>query len=380
VAGAGGGAGAPAGGAGGAGTGGQAGAGGTAGVAGKGGAAGSGMCSTGATKLTVTPPALFVVFDRSGSMEDPAPGSSASKWAAAKEGVLAGLGAVDPSVQASLGVFPAGKFDDSKLLNCVLTPGAAGCAELFTDNGCQDVDAIPIVPLAPVATTRTTAQQALETVFPTGGTPTRWALRDAADYARSTQVSGERYLVLLTDGEPALAQDANQWSPTPSKACGTLATILEETSASTAGSPSVRTFVIGLPGDAGVGFLSDLAVRGGTAPKGCDISNANTKACHYDITTNVALGVTNALGDIAKRIQRGCVFDLATTPAKPEQLTLRATGANGPQGIARDATRKEGWDFVGDEQKRVQVFGASCDALRFGDLTEVEAATACATP
>jgi hypothetical protein len=212
--------------------GGPAGGGGAAGVAGQGGGGpaggggAAGACVVSTNKLQVAPPAVSFVLDHSGSMSDKYPGDAQNKWRTLVAALAPGAQKLDSRVTASVGFFPAGKFDAGV---CSVFGGVGeNCDAILVDGGCQDVDQTPLVPFAPAPAAFATAQTSLANLPPGGISPTRWALRYASAYARGANVTGERYLVLATDGMPELSTASTPPKEPRSKECGSLTEVLAE--------------------------------------------------------------------------------------------------------------------------------------------------------
>ena len=138
---------------------------------------------------------------------------------------------------------------------------------------------------------------------PNGGTPTHDAFKIGVATISQTTLTGNRFVVLITDGQPTYAegcagtgrqQDANDPRP-----------IIEE--ARRAAQQGIRTFVIGSPGSEeanAAGFpqartwLSMMAAAGGTAVAGCSDNGPNF--CHFDMTQQTDF--SKALQDTLKLI------------------------------------------------------------------------------
>jgi hypothetical protein len=349
------------------------------GPAGGGGAAGACVVST--NKLQVAPPAVSFVLDHSGSMSDKYPGDAQNKWRTLVAALAPGAQKLDSRVTASVGFFPAGKFDAGV---CSVFGGVGeNCDAILVDGGCQDVDQTPLVPFAPAPAAFATAQTSLANLPPGGISPTRWALRYASAYARGANVTGERYLVLATDGMPELSTASTPPKEPRSKECGSLTDVLAEPSLAADGNPAVRTFVVGVAGSATPSFLGELAVRGGTAPKGCDPDTDGPTACYYRLPGNtLASAAAKAFEDIGERIASGCIWEVPNAPALDSALVLRAAGKDGTlQTIPYDASHAEGWAFVDAGRTRVRIFGQSCESFHNGEWKTVEAeSTTCSAP
>ena len=329
------------------------------------------------------PASLLFVFDRSGSMDEGVNGKDKggpTKWAVAVEAVSTALGAIDVDFDAGFNLFPAGKFDDSKLAGCFIGVGdKAMCKAIQEDNGCKDIAQTPNILMAPIKETGPKIQALLAKTDPTGGTPTRWALKYGWDYLKSLPTAGERYVVLVTDGQP------NTYQQTPlgttGLECGTLGQIAQEVTAATTGSPPVKTFVIGSPGDTDPKVLSGLALNGGTAKEGCNATNYEAKECHYQLEkNNFGDGLVAALKEIAGKASKGCTFAVpAGANADPSFVNVAAQGPAGDAEIFKDELHAAGWDYTDEGKTNVEIFGDTCEKLKNGELTSVKVITGCQT-
>lgn len=337
--------------------------GGEAGGAGGSGAGGGDACVPEAIVAATVPANVVIVFDRSGSMDESLPGGQGiTKWTVAKNGLAGGLEATTAAVNVGFSVFPAGKFEDSKLGTCFLTPSEPTCKALTEDAGCKDVDVIPAVGLAPLEVARPQIAELLDGTLPKGGTPTRWALEYAWAYVRDSSAPGARHVVLVTDGQPQIAGKTNG-DTTEAKACGTLAELAARTTEARTATPSVKTHVIGSPGDIDKAILSGLALNGGTAKAGCTAANYQTQDCHYQLEAKTyAKGMENAFVDIFSKVSDRCLLAVpaATDPAA---LNVTATTSSGDVSLVRDPSHADGWDFEDEAQTRIRVHGPACETL-----------------
>lgn len=346
-----------------AGTGGSGGVGpgGSGGSGAAGGAGGGDVCVPEAIPAATVPANVIIVFDRSGSMDEALPGGPGiTKWTVAKNGLAGGLDAATADVNVAFSLFPAGKFEDSKLGTCFLTPNDPTCKAITEDAGCKDVDASPAIGLGPLAVVRPQIAELLADTLPKGGTPTRWALEYGWEYLRNGAAAGERHVVLVTDGQPQVSGKTTG-DTTEGKACGTLADLAARTTEARTGTPSVKTHVIGTPGDVDNAVLSGLALNGGTAKEGCTAANYKTQACHYQLEAKTyAKGMENALVDIFSKVSDRCLFvlpegtDLAA-------LNLTAATAAGDVSVVRDPSHTDGWDL--EDEAHIRVHGPSCEGL-----------------
>lgn len=334
----------------------------TGGTAGSG-AGGENACVPEALPAAIVPANVIIVFDRSGSMEEALPGGQGiTKWTVAKNGLAGGLDAAKGPLNLAFSLFPAGKFEDSKLGTCFLTPNEPSCKAIAEDAGCKDVDAIPAVGLGPLEVVRPQIAELVADTLPKGGTPTRWALEYGWEYLRNSPAAGERHLVLVTDGQPQVSGKTNG-DTTEAKACGTLADLAARTTEVRITAPSVKTHVIGSPGDVDNAILSGLALNGGTAKDGCTAANYQTQACHYQLEAKTyAKGMENALIDIFSKVSDRCLLTLPEG-TDPAALNVTAVTPAGDVSLVRDPSHTDGWDLASEDATRIRVHGPTCATL-----------------
>jgi hypothetical protein len=225
---------------------------------------------------------------------------------------------------------------------------------------------------------------------PTGGTPTHDAYKIGIDAISKTTLPGNRFVVLITDGQPTYAegcrgtgrtQDAND--PTP---------IIAE-AGNAAQTSNIRTFVIGSPGSEQLGapgfadartWLSKMATSGGTATPGCSDNGPNF--CHFDMTQKPDFA--QALQDTLKLIVGtvvGCSYQIPT-PASgmlaKDKVNVIFTPSSGqaalvPQfGGTGDCT--SGWRYSADGTK-IELCPATCDLVQKDTKPQVDVIFGCAT-
>jgi hypothetical protein len=277
----------------------------TSGGSSSGGTSGGGTCRaeacvTSSHEGEEIPLDMYIMMDRSGSMNDPTGGGSL--WDAVKNAFIE---FVQSPQSAGVGVgiqfFPLGTFA------CTIgqpPPCPPGCSELpflgcFPTGGgsCEPNDYLPpAVVIQPLPGVAPQIVAALNGTSPGGGTPTVPAMDSAvrAATAYAQQVPGHKVIIVLaTDGEP---NDCNSTVD----GVGALA------EQAFTGSPSVPTFVIGIGNLAG---LDQIAQRGGTGT--ALVVNPATAGQDF----------LSAMNDIRGRAL-SCAFEMPAAPTGSE-LNLR---------------------------------------------------------
>jgi hypothetical protein len=257
----------------------------------------------------------------------------------------------------------------------------AGITYFSNDDMCG-VQSKPSVPIRELEQDQRAAlAQSLANVQPRGGTPIVGGLILAYKHFNPDQTpdvpNGNRFVVLLTDGEEGCAADQ-----TPR---------LLESELPKSRKAGITTFVIGVPGsEVNRGFLSRIAFEGGTQSKPeCDhVSNDPSAGdCHFDMTrdSDLAAGLSRALATIGGEALR-CEFDVPQ-PANGAELDHDSVNVvySDPRGgeehvVPQDASapcdRANGWQYNEDKTKIV-LCGTACAAVR--SAASVRIALGCKT-
>ncbi len=334
------------------------------------------------TYASQVPPSLLILLDRSGSMsgDDNTP----NKWSPTVQAVANMMAAAPSDMEVGLLPFPAGNFDSSGLALCALNPSSSGCAALFADGGCQDVDQTPVVAVGPLSQTEAPINQWLNANGPDGGTPTLWALKTAYDIMRAYNAQGERYVLLITDGEPNVHTPEMTIGPftfpESNIECKTTAEIEAEALAASSGSPVVKTFVIGSPGaEPAAKFLSQVALNGLT-PKSPNCSPA-AGDCHYQI------GQASFQGDLEAALESitgsisDCVFAIpqGNEEVDPDKVNVQLETSAGTTLVYKDTSHTDGWDYTDASHTKIQIYGPACEAYKAEKGAKVTIVLGCET-
>ena len=242
---------------------------------------------------------------------------------------------------------------------------------------------VPIAPLAPAQLTLLTGQ--VSGVTPDGSTPTHDAFDFAVETLRATTAQGDKYIVLITDGEP-----------TYTKGCvgtGMAGQNLDnqpliDAAGAAFTTDGIKTFVVGSPGsETARTSLSAIARLGGTGPAGC-MDTGTPEYCHFDMTTTAdfAASLSAALGTITQQIPVDCAFDL---PRPPTGMSLdlnliNVTVTNDDMTktqIARDPAgdcATDGWVYVGDPPTAVKLCGNLCETVKAQGMPSIDVQFGCA--
>jgi hypothetical protein len=222
-------------------------------------------------------------------------------------------------------------------------------------------------------------------VNPQGATPTHDAYLQAIEDLASTGPQGNRYVVLLTDGQPTLLEGCyGRAAPRTPEDYQPIVDAI-----AVAYGEGIRTFVIGAPGseaNQGTGedvryWLSEAARAGGTARPDC--SDAGPTYCHFDMTEDpdFGAGLSGALGTISGEIAT-CQYTLPDPPAG-ETLDLGVVNVVYTTGgqeylVRRNAapTCDRGWHLTADGT--LELCGETCDTVQGDAEARVELLFGCA--
>ncbi|MCK6592052.1 MAG: VWA domain-containing protein, partial [Polyangiaceae bacterium] len=203
---------------------------------------------------------MYIMFDQSGSMSDPA--GNTTKWSAITTALKTFVEQPDAAgIGVGLQYFPAGascpgicttNADCGACGPCQVVGFFGICAGVSND-GCDVATyAKPEVAIAPLPGVAPAIVASMSAHSPSGGTPTSAALQGAIDHAKSWATQNADHVVvtvLATDGDPSNC-DTN------------LANINAIAAAGANGVPKILTFVIGVGGSSAA--LNGIAQAGGT--------------------------------------------------------------------------------------------------------------------
>lgn len=355
------------------------------GVSGRGGDAGlmlgdaaidpTGPCGSQTIPAIGRAPNLSFVIDHSASMGEELSGSGLSKYENARIALSRVLKTLGHRVSYGVAIFP----------------GLAGVS------GCEAGDElIPVAPGDPPSYARAgktgprlkdlLARLAIADVD--GGTPVAPTL--AKMQGVLTELEGESYVVLITDGAPNCNQDlscavagcipniegltASGMACTPSFNCCTptaqnpganLACVDEQASLQAVRSladAGIRTFVVGMPGSEPYERLLDaMADEGGTARAG-DVK-------YYPVADTAAL--EQALTAIAASVAISCEIPLDYRPPDPDFVNVYFDG------VLVKYDPGAGWEWTPDGH--VAIRGTACEQLSAAQVLEVEILAGCKT-
>jgi hypothetical protein len=295
-----------------------------------------------------SPAILELLVDTSTSMDEDAPGSDRSKWIETRRVLLDGIDSMPNTTSVGVVFYPD------------VDTNAPTCFDREAD--------VAVEPLgAGSSPQRAQIREAFRAESPRGSTPTHDAYRYALDELARVNRTGERFLVLITDGTPTYALDC-QGSGTPQNPADPAPLVPEAASALGRG---MRTFVIGSPGSEGARTsLSQMAEAGGTATPGCS-HTGQPYYCHFDMTQeeDFSRGLEAAIASISG-LALSCAYDVPVPPnggtLDPSKVNVLFTPEGGAEELIPQSAPgacSDGWQYSAD-QRQILLCGDTCDRVK----------------
>lgn len=325
-------------------------------------------CAEGSGAADAIPAVVQMVVDTSGSM-DWVPGTEMearngqeSKWDITSKALKDAVAKLPASVAVGLNFYPNTSNDDPCINNRIaLAIGLLGAA-----NSPQ----------------RRSFNRAVDGASPRGGTPTHAAFRFGEAAVAGSDLNGQKFVLLITDGIPTRTLTCEGDGKTAVDSGPLIQEVGEDLAKN-----GVKTFVIGSPGsEEAREALSKVATAGGTAAPGC--SDTGPNYCHLDMTTaqDFAAALAAGLAQIAGQIST-CEF---TIPSPPPGKTLNTgrvnvlyTHGDGTQSsILHDSTDActAGWKYDNDTTPtKIVLCGSDCEAVKADQGAKVDVIFGCVT-
>lgn len=286
------------------------------------------VCETKESGFTQVKPSIYIVLDRSGSMDSGA-GTGRTKWQEA----VSGINAIADSL-----------FDDARIgLSVYPNPSGSDCSSrqqlTIGDHSAQ------------------TIKNSLNGVGPNGNTPTARAMRDVQGFINdpNDMLNNVRpkAVILITDGATTESCDGGH------SGARARAAELEQ--------QGIKTYAVGFGSGASPQQLNELAQSGGTNAMGAG-------GTRYYIASSSATLVT-ALSNIAREVI-SCSYVL-DAPAGTDLNKLWVDISGNP--LTREPNNGFSVDAVG---RTVTLHGSACETLRNGNpaTTKLRIQVGCATP
>lgn len=325
-------------------------------------------CADGTGTADAIPAVVQMVVDTSGSM-DWVPGTEMrarngqmSKWDITSVALKDAVAKLPASVAVGLNFYPNTGND----MPCIQNRIALPIALLGAANSGQ----------------RRNFNRAVDNAGPQGGTPTHAAYRFGEAAVADSMLTGQKFVLLITDGIPTRTLDCMGDGKTAVDSAPLIAEVGDDLAKN-----GVKTFVIGSPGSEDArGDLSKMASAGGTATPGCSDNGPNY--CHLDMTTakDFAAALAEGLAQIAGQIST-CEF---TIPPPPPGKTLDTgrVNVNYTHGDGKVSTIlhdgsgmcSAGWKYDSDANPtKIVLCGADCDTVKADQGAKVDVIFGCTT-
>lgn len=342
------------------------------------------------TRTTTTN--LYFVVDRSGSMTDPLPGSSLSKFESAHRAISNLLRVVGHRVNYGATVFPA-RVDPDPFTGQLSDQAYCRSGEEIWST--QPGDPSTFVAAGRIGPKLTSFAAELRNAGTSGGTPTASTL--AALVPALSQLPGTTYVILATDGEPncnasarcgsencyfnyLLRQNPTSIPVVNGVVCsanvnccdpavlpdGPLSCVDGANSVAAAKALSdanIKTFVIGMPGSE---YFADILDSVAEAGQTGDVGAAH----RYFAVTN-ADQLTTTLLRIGTGVSISCSLPLQEAPPDPTLVNVYLDQKALPSGEAN------GWVWTGSSS--IEIKGAACASLMAGDIFQIQVVAGCPT-
>jgi len=341
----------------------------------------SSACAGWASEGENLPAILDFVVDVSGSMGQTAPTTgNQSKWAITRGALLEALDALPATTAVGMIFFP----------NMNTRSNTSGNPQPLTS--CVKTSAmIPIAALgASGSGQRLALTSGINTANAAGGTPTDDTYEyELANNMKTTQLPGQKFMVLITDGQPTFLKGCMGTGNTSDPVDYNPIVDAIKNAWTTDG---VKTFIIGSPGSEaqastgvdGRGWLSHAASVGQT-PLTPMCSDSGPNYCHFDMSQapDFATGFRDALAQIAGQVV-SCSY---TVPKPPVGQSLDLTKVNVvlttgvPEYLlvqrATSSTCTDGW-FL-DANNNIVLCTNTCDKAKADPKATLDLLFGCAT-
>jgi hypothetical protein len=298
-------------------------------------------------------PEVYLVIDRSGSMNEPGATAGLTRWQEVNAAVDTLLTQYEASIRIGLLMYPTGT-------EC----NTSGPQVAFKEYN------------------RGVIMEQLGSAVPAGGTPTAAALNNAASSLTALgSPDSPKFVVLATDGGPncnyfldaqpscacSYASAADCCTNTPGQCLyGNLCLDDQHTLdvIDDLRGQSIDTFVIGLAGTSAYeDLLNAMATAGGHPQQGgtTDYYAANNQQELLDALQTIAVSLIS------------CQIELATAPDNPDGVSVYIDGDE----VGRDPSKTNGWDYTDGTNTTIELYGPACETLQDGSEHDLTATFAC---
>lgn len=295
-----------------------------------------GACGSQEILATPVAPNLLIALDRSCSMDNNVTGTGMTKWAISIAAIDTMLTSYANQIRFGLTLFPD-RGDGAQCQQNAPFP-------FYVGPGNE----------AAISALLNAALDPADNNFPDGPCVTNidTAMEQAATDPGLADPERDSYILLLTDGKQAGCNAAGGDAGTT--------TIIDDLFQN----KGVGTFVLGFGSGVDPAQLDIFANAGGVPSTG-----ANQ---FYDAADQMSLDA--ALNTIANKTL-GCSFTLDQVPPNPEEIYVFQNNMK----VGRDPTHMSGWDYD-PATNQVTFYGANCDDLKAGVVTDVDIVLGCDQP
>ncbi|HEY3451435.1 MAG TPA: vWA domain-containing protein [Myxococcales bacterium] len=308
------------------------------------------------------PSKVMLVLDKSGSMKTLA--TSDTQWGCANDGSGNGY---SPSGDCKWNTLKRLLADDGGFVDQAGTRARIGMA-IFSDPSSSDSCAAGTV-LVPVpdspGASRAEMQSKLNSLTPSGGTPSAPTLRNVAADATFTkkEEATSNFVILITDGMPNCNSSLADCSECtnggdPTRMCGDVRNCLDHdaliAAVKTLRAKEIFTLVIGFgsafvnPGAKDV--LNEAALAGGMPQNGADTMfyfASNTESLKAILDK-----IVPAIGT--------CLFSLDRAPVDPEKMEVLLTDSSLEPPVSESWVRGTDWEYADETHTTVAINGDKC--------------------
>lgn len=314
---------------------------------------------------------LLLVFDQSLSMSEPWGTTGQTKLAAAQTAIKNAIMSLQDSLTVGALFFPtaacaAGPGGLARVAGGALPgglpAGPGGPAGLPVGPGAvlgmravEPIDGMGQIPFTPAPNfIQSWDQHWSNAAAALGiGTPMQEAFDRADDAIAAAKLVGDLAVVAVTDGEPNCFPASMQGAPP---------TDLETNRAKNwLASKNIKTYVVGLPGAAGVQLLNDVAMQGGTMQY---ILPDDPKMLEDRLRTLVQ--------ETMKTVFDSCSIHLtpAADPADKLQMVVVESKDDTKHQVPHDFAPGAGWT-ISPDGTQVEINGGLCDDAKNGRFTSI---------
>ncbi len=321
-------------------------------------------CQGSAVEAEAEPAVILFLVDVSGSMKYTSPSTgTASKWEVTRDALKTAVQRLPSTYGVGIKFYP----NMDIIADTVNARDPSACVDSSADvalNLATDDQQTKLIGALDAMTPK-----------PAAATPTHDAYKLAAQELANTSLTGRRYIVFITDGQPTQKEGCLGTGimnyPTPTDPI--IASVGDAWTNS-----EIKTFVVGSPGsekneatNADIrDWLSKAARSGQTAADNCKDTAA--PYCHFDLSQATDFG--QALGDALKKITASvlsCNYGVPTANAgqklDPTLVNMFFSDGLGNYRLLLPddlGTCAKGWSYTDSTNSSVQICGDTCKLLQ----------------